>query len=84
MVIFLLWLWPVIRGCRVNKCLVQGHWLASMIGFNLCFFPMHFIGLAGLPRRVCRFDPRFFWLNSVSSWGALLSALSSFFFIFIF
>lgn len=59
-IIFLLWLWPVVTGKTVNKFLVQGHWVASMIGFNVCFFPMHFLGLAGLPRRVCSFDPSFF------------------------
>lgn len=58
-VIFILWRWPVVRGHTARKYLVQGHWISSMFGFNLCFFPMHFLGLAGLPRRVCTFDPSF-------------------------
>lgn len=67
----------------MKKYLVQGHWLASMVGFNLCFFPMHYLGLAGLPRRVCSFDPSFIWLNSFSSWGSLISVVTAFFLVFI-
>nr|YP_009938512.1 cytochrome c oxidase subunit I [Prosthogonimus cuneatus]QNU39796.1 cytochrome c oxidase subunit I [Prosthogonimus cuneatus] len=83
-VIYLLWGWPMISGNSVNKSLVQGHWISSMIGFNFCFFPMHFMGLFGLPRRVCSFDPCFIWLNSFSSWGALISVCSAFFLLFLF
>lgn len=54
-----------------------------MTGFNLCFFPMHFLGLQGLPRRMCRFDFSFSWLNTVASLGAIISVCSSFFFCFI-
>lgn len=54
-----------------------------MVGFNLCFFPMHFLGLSGLPRRVCSFDPSFIWLNSFSSWGALVSVVRAFFLVFV-
>lgn len=82
-VIYFLWCWPVVRGYAMKKYLIQGHWLASMVGFNLCFFPMHYLGLAGLPRRVCSFDPSFVWLNSVSSWGCLISVITAFFLVFI-
>lgn len=66
-VISLIWWWPLITGLRLNKFLLQGHWLLSMVGFNLCFFPMHYLGLYGLPRRVCCYHPDFMWLNVVSS-----------------
>lgn len=82
-VIFLIWWWPVIVGCSLNKYLLQGHWLASMVGFNLCFFPMHYLGLFGLPRRVCRLDPAFFWINMVSTTGAFISVVRAFFLMFI-
>lgn len=58
-VISVIWWWPVVVGYSLNKYLLQGHWLASMAGFNLCFFPMHYLGFFGLPRRVCRFDSTF-------------------------
>lgn len=54
-----------------------------MTGFNLCFFPMHYLGMQGLPRRVCVYDPSFVWLNSVSSLGGILSVMSAFFLMFI-
>ena len=54
-----------------------------MVGFNLCFFPMHYFGLCGLPRRVCVYNPDFFWLESLASFGAFLSVVSAFFLVFI-
>lgn len=47
-------------GLSLKKCLLYGHWLLSMIGFKLCFFPMHYLGVHGLPRRVCCYDPEFY------------------------
>lgn len=54
-----------------------------MIGFNLCFFPMHYLGMCGLPRRVCCYDPAFYVLNVISSLGALVSAASGVMLAFI-
>nr|YP_009240938.1 cytochrome c oxidase subunit I [Brachycladium goliath]ALN38351.1 cytochrome c oxidase subunit I [Brachycladium goliath] len=82
-VISLIWWWPVVTGYSLNKWLLQGHWLLSMVGFNLCFFPMHYLGMQGLPRRVCVYDPSFVWLNGISSLGGLFSVVSAFFLMFI-
>ncbi|KAA3669755.1 COX1 (mitochondrion) [Paragonimus westermani] len=82
-VISLLWWWPVVTGFSLNKYLLQGHWVSSMLGFNLCFFPMHYLGAYGLPRRVCNYEPAFQSLNNVSSVGALISVVSAFFLVFI-
>nr|YP_010166578.1 cytochrome c oxidase subunit I [Tamerlania zarudnyi]QRV61247.1 cytochrome c oxidase subunit I [Tamerlania zarudnyi] len=82
-VLSLLWWWPVMSGHTMSKYLLQGHWLSSMVGFNLCFFPMHFLGIGGLPRRVCNFDPSYYWAHSLSSWGAMISVCSAFFFMFL-
>nr|YP_009138986.1 cytochrome c oxidase subunit I [Clinostomum complanatum]AJR28004.1 cytochrome c oxidase subunit I [Clinostomum complanatum] len=82
-VISVLWWWPVITGFSLNDKLVRGHWALSMLGFNLCFFPMHYIGLAGLPRRVCCYEPGFYSLNLLSSFGGLLSVLGGIFLVFI-
>lgn len=54
-----------------------------MTGFNLCFFPMHYFGYHGLPRRVCVFDPSFTWINLICTLGGLLSVRSGFFFLYI-
>lgn len=82
-VISIIWWWPAITGYSLRKSMLQGHFLCSMLGFNLCFFPMHYLGVAGLPRRVCCYDPAFQVFNSISTFGGILSAVSAFFLIFI-
>nr|QFS15968.1 cytochrome oxidase subunit I [Metagonimus suifunensis]QFS15969.1 cytochrome oxidase subunit I [Metagonimus suifunensis]QFS15970.1 cytochrome oxidase subunit I [Metagonimus suifunensis]QFS15971.1 cytochrome oxidase subunit I [Metagonimus suifunensis]QFS15972.1 cytochrome oxidase subunit I [Metagonimus suifunensis] len=82
-VISMIWWWPVIVGYSLNKYLLMAHWGVSMTGFNLCFFPMHFLGLHGLPRRVCSYEPCFQWLNTMASIGGLISIFSGFMLIFI-
>lgn len=73
----------MITGFRLNKVLLQGHWVSSMVGFNLCFFPMHYLGMYGLPRRVCGFDQSFLWLQVTSTTGALVSVIRAFFLLFV-
>nr|AKP94295.1 cytochrome c oxidase subunit I [Diplostomum pseudospathaceum] len=82
-VISLIWWWPIITGYVLDKTLLYGHWLCSMVGFNLCFFPMHYTGMYGLPRRVCVYDPAFFKLNLISNIGGLISVMSAFFLFYI-
>jgi cytochrome c oxidase subunit I+III len=67
-----------ITGRMLDETL--GHiqfWLA-FVGFNLAFFPMHILGLEGMPRRVYTYTPDMNWdgLNLTSSIGAVLFALS--------
>nr|WEV86867.1 cytochrome c oxidase subunit 1 [Diplorchis sp.] len=82
-IIGLIWWWPVLIGYSLNKIYLQAHCIISAVGFNLCFFPMHYFGICGLPRRVCVYDSCFFWLNSLCSLGSFISSFSSCFFIFI-
>ena len=55
-IIFFVWWWPVVTGVSLKKYLLQRHCIVSNVGFNLCFFPMHYFGLCGLPRRVCVYE----------------------------
>lgn len=55
----------------------------SAVGFNLCFFPMHYFGLCGLPRRVCVYESGFSFISGICTLGRLISALRAFLFIFI-
>nr|UOI92555.1 cytochrome c oxidase subunit I [Gangesia sp. m JB-2022] len=82
-IVMFIWWWPLITGVSLNKYLLQCQCILSNIGFNMCFFPMHYFGLFGLPRRVCMYDSSYNWVNVVCSVGSFISAFSGCFFIFI-
>src|SRR4051794_33071249 len=69
---------PKISGRMLSETL--GHWnfWLALIGFNIAFFPMHILGLMGMPRRVYTYTPEMGWdnLNLLSSAGAVLFAAS--------
>jgi heme/copper-type cytochrome/quinol oxidase subunit 1 len=50
---------------------------------NITFFPMHFLGLAGMPRRIPDYPDAFAGWNAVASFGSYVSALSAIFFFYI-
>ena len=65
------WL-PKWTGHYPNERLAQWHFWLSVIGVNLTFFPMHFSGLAGMPRRIPDYALQFADFNLVSSLGAFM------------
>ena len=82
-IIMFVWWWPLITGYSLKKILLQCQCIVSKISFNLCFFPMHYFGLCGLPRRVCIYEVGYNWVNTVSTVGSFMSAFSGCFFVFI-
>ena len=70
-------------GRTYNELLGKIQFWMLFIGVNLTFFPMHFSGLAGMPRRYVDYPDAFAGWNLVSSWGAYLSGLSALLFLFI-
>jgi heme/copper-type cytochrome/quinol oxidase subunit 1 len=72
-----------ITGLNYPEVLGQIHFWLFFIGVNLTFFPMHFLGLSGMPRRIPDYPDAFAGWNSVSSFGSLLSALSALLFFYI-
>ncbi|HEX5281632.1 MAG TPA: cytochrome c oxidase subunit I [Micropepsaceae bacterium] len=64
---------PKITGYMYNETLGKLHFWTMFIGVNIAFFPMHFLGLAGMPRRYVDYPDAFAGWNYVSSIGAFIS-----------
>ncbi len=76
------WL-PKWCGRMYNETAAKWHFWLSMIFVNLTFFPMHFSGLAGMPRRYPDYSPIFADFNMMSSIGAFGLGIMQVFFIWI-
>ena len=70
----------VFTGLRYNQLLMEMTFWLLFIGVNLTFFPMHFLGLAGMPRRIPDFPDAYVEWNILASWGNLISQLGAFLF----
>jgi cytochrome c oxidase subunit 1 len=74
------WL-PKWTGHMYDETLGKWHFWLSMIFFNVTFFPMHFLGLAGMPRRIPDYALQFTDLNMFASIGAFGSGASQLIFL---
>lgn len=72
-----------ITGFQYPETLGKIHFWLMFIGVNVTFFPQHFLGLAGFPRRYSDFPDAFADWNSISSFGSMISVVSVFLFIYI-
>lgn len=70
-------------GRQYNETLGKLHFWLSFIGVNLLFFPQHFLGLAGMPRRIPDYPDVYAGWNMVSSIGALITAIGTVLFFYI-
>jgi cytochrome c oxidase subunit 1 len=68
----------LMTGLAYNELRGQVHFWTMFIGVNLTFFPMHFLGLAGMPRRYYDYADCFAGWNAVASFGSMVSFLSIF------
>ena len=76
------WL-PKWCGNMYDERLGKAHFWLSFVGLNVTFFPMHFVGLAGMPRRIPDYALQFADFNQIASMGAFLFGFSQVFFLFI-
>lgn len=79
---FYYWFWRI-TGLAINDEYGQIHFWTTFIGVNLTFFPQHFLGIAGMPRRIPDFPDAYSQWNWISSFGSMISIVSSLFFFFI-
>jgi len=69
-----------VTGLDYSETWAQAHFWMFFLGVNVTFFPMHFLGLAGMPRRVPDWPDAYAGWNAVASFGSYLSALSTVYF----
>jgi cytochrome c oxidase subunit 1 len=74
---------PLMFGVSFNYLLGKVQFFSTFLGVNLTFFPQHFSGLNGAPRRYCEFPMAYLGLMKVSSLGSMISVVSLFLFVFI-
>jgi len=72
-----------ISGLQYPESLGQIHFWIFFIGVNITFFPMHFLGLAGMPRRIPDYPDAFAGWNGVASYGSYLTVLGAIFFFYV-
>jgi cytochrome c oxidase subunit 1 len=74
---------PKMWGKIYNDTLAKLHFWLTFIGVNLTFFPMHFSGLAGMPRRIPDYPDAFAGWNMISSIGSYVSGVATLVFLWM-
>jgi cytochrome c oxidase subunit I len=78
--------WPKMTGRLLSERLGAWHFWLTFVGMNLAFFPMHLIGLLGMPRRIYTYGPELgpgiATMNLVSTVGAFLIGIATLIFVF--
>ena len=79
---FYYWFWKI-SGYTYNEMYGNVHFWLMFIGVNLTFFPMHFAGLAGMPRRIPDYPDNYYYWNILSSFGSIISSVSVIVFFYL-
>jgi cytochrome c oxidase subunit 1 len=74
---------PKMLGLSYNMLLSKVQFWLLFIGVNVTFFPQHFLGLQGMPRRISDYPDAFAGWNLISSFGSIISVVSAWLFLYI-
>merc|ERR1711994_437066 len=67
---------PLITGITINPFLLKAQFVVMFTGVNITFFPIHFLGLAGMPRRYSDFPDFYIGFNFLARVGSIISIFS--------
>jgi cytochrome c oxidase subunit 1 len=77
---FYYWIGKIV-GLRYSEILGKTHFWVFFVGVNVTFFPMHFLGLAGMPRRIPDYPDAYAGWNYVASIGSMISLVAAILFL---
>nr|YP_010140040.1 cytochrome c oxidase subunit I [Balala fujiana]QQK57691.1 cytochrome c oxidase subunit I [Balala fujiana] len=75
--------YPLMSGLMMNPKWLKIQFSLMFVGVNMTFFPQHFLGLTGMPRRYSDYPDQYFLWNNISSLGSMISMLSIMILMFI-
>ena len=74
---------PKILGVDYNIFRGKVHFWILFVGVNVTFFPQHFLGLQGMPRRISDYPDAFAGWNMISSIGSIISVMATWLFLYV-
>jgi len=75
--------WPIVRGVTMNSIAREVQFYSLFLGVNITFFPIHFLGIQGIPRRYRDYSRRYSYWHAVASLGRILRIVATLLLFFL-